>query len=81
MDVTKAGQKLNTLGAGEFFGEMALLDNYRRAATVTAVGDTECIAMSRWDFVAELRANPDITMEMLTLMSRRLRQVEAKLTE
>ena len=81
VDVTKAGQKLNTLGAGEFFGEMALLDNYRRAATVTAVGDTECIAMSRWDFIAELRANPDITMEMLTLMSRRLRQVEAKLTE
>ena len=81
VDVTKSGQKLATLHAGEFFGEMALLDNYWRAATVTAIGDTECIAMSRWDFNAELRANPDIAMEMLSLMSRRLREVEQKLTE
>lgn len=81
VDVTRGDTKLNTLGEGEFFGEMALLDNYRRAATVRAVEDTECVAMSRWDFTAELRANPDIAMELLTLMSRRLREVEARLQD
>ncbi|OAI41134.1 hypothetical protein AYO38_04425 [bacterium SCGC AG-212-C10] len=78
VDVLRGDTKLNTLGDGEFFGEMALLDNYRRAATVRANTDTDCIAMSRWDFTAELRANPDIAMELLTLMSRRLREVEAR---
>lgn len=81
VDVLRGTQKIAHLGEGEFFGEMALLDNYRRSATVRATADTDCIAMSRWDFTAELRANPDIAMEMLTLMSRRLRELEAKIYE
>jgi CRP/FNR family transcriptional regulator len=79
VDVIRGNSTMASLGEGDFFGEMALLDNYRRSATVRTTADTECIAMSRWDFTAELRANPDIAMELLTLMSRRLRDLEAKI--
>ncbi len=81
VSVTRGGTQLNTLGAGDFFGEMALLDNHRRSATVTATEPTECIVVHRADFVAELRANPDLAIDLLALMSRRLRELDEKLGE
>ncbi len=80
VEILKGGSRLNTLGAGEFFGEMALLDNHPRVATVRALEDTACLALSRWDFVAELRANPDLAIEMLEAVSARLRQLEERIT-
>lgn len=80
VEILKGGTRLNTLGAGEFFGEMALLDNHPRVATVRALEDTACLALSRWDFVAELRANPDLALEMLEAVSARLRQLEERIT-
>ncbi|MBI5949537.1 MAG: cyclic nucleotide-binding domain-containing protein [Chloroflexi bacterium] len=70
---------LGTLKAGDFFGEMALLDSHRRSATVRASVPTKCLALSRWDFAAEVRANPDLAMELLTLMSRRVRELDERL--
>jgi CRP-like cAMP-binding protein len=78
--VVRDGNDLATLGSGDFFGEQALLDNYRRSATVTAVVPTKTLAIMRSDFIAEVRANPDIAVEILAVMSRRLREVEDKLT-
>ncbi len=78
--VTRDGMELATLGAGEWFGEQALLDNYRRSATVTAVSATRTLAVMRSDFLAEVRANPDMAVEILAIISRRLREVEDKLT-
>ena len=74
-------QMLNELKPGAFFGEMALLDGAPRAATVKALEDTECLVLSRWDFVAELRTNPQLAVGILPVLSRRLREVEAKLGE
>jgi CRP-like cAMP-binding protein len=79
--VTRAGATLNTLGDGDFFGEMALLDNHRRSATVTAAETTSVLAMLRSDFVAELRANADLAIEMLTMVSLRLRESDARVAE
>jgi len=70
---------LGTLGPGDFFGDMALLDSYPRSASVRALEDTECLVLSRWDFLAELRSNPSIAVEMLPVLSRRLREGEAQL--
>jgi CRP-like cAMP-binding protein len=72
-------QKLSELGPGGVFGEMALLDGGPRAATVKALDDVECLVLSRWDFVAELRTNPQMAVAMLPIISKRLRDVEAKL--
>ncbi|MBI2912408.1 MAG: cyclic nucleotide-binding domain-containing protein, partial [Chloroflexi bacterium] len=74
-------QVLNTLGPGDFFGEMALFEGYPRNATVRALEDTECLAMTRWDFTAELRTHPEISVGMIPVLVRRLRDTEARLSE
>ncbi len=74
-------QSLATLGPGDFFGEMALFDGFPRNATVRALEDTECLALTRWDFLAELKNHPEIAVAMLQVLVRRLRAVEARLTE
>jgi len=76
---SKKPQALATLGPSEAFGEQALLDGGTRAATVKAIEDTTCLVISRWDFVAELQTNPHMAVAMLPVLSRRLRDVEAKL--
>lgn len=70
---------LATLGPGEFFGEMALLDGYLRSASVRTLEDTECLVLSRWDFVAELHSSPHIAVQMLPVLSRRLREAESQM--
>lgn len=64
---------LNTLGAGEFFGEMALLDDYPRSATVVARGQTECLTLTKWHFLAELESHPEMALPLLSILSRRIR--------
>ncbi len=81
VEVVRGDTKLNTLGSGDFFGEMALLDEHPRSATVRALEDTDCLAMSRWDFVSELRANSDLAVEMLEVLSRRVRELDERLGE
>src|SRR5712691_9174432 len=68
---------LNTLGPGDFFGEMALFEGFPRNATVRAVDDTKCLAMTRWDFTAEMRTHPEIAIALIPILVRRLRDAEA----
>ncbi len=76
---TKKSVVLATSGAGDVFGEMSLLDGMPRNATIKAVTDTECLVLSRWDFVAELRTNPHIAVAMLPILSKRLREANDRL--
>jgi len=72
---------LNTLGPGEFFGEMALFEGFPRSATVRVLENAECLAMTRWDFRAELTSNADIAFAVLETVVHRLRDADARLTE
>ncbi len=74
-------QVLNTLGPGDFFGEMALFEGFPRSATVRCLEDTECLALTRWDFRAELTRHAEIAVAVLETVVHRLRDVEARLTE
>lgn len=74
-------QVLNALGPGDFFGEMALFEGFPRNATVRATEDTECLAMTRWDFMAEMKNHPEIAVSMLPVLVRRLRNADAQLNE
>jgi CRP/FNR family transcriptional regulator len=73
---------LNTLGPGQFFGEMALLDDYPRSATIIAREPTECLTLWKHHFLVELEGHPEIAVPMLFEVSRRLRgalqQLEAQ---
>ena len=80
VDVTRGGGHLASLGPGNFVGEMALLDHHRRSATVTAMEPTECLAILRSDFIAELRGDADMAVDMLAILSRRLRAADERVT-
>ncbi|MFN8557178.1 MAG: cyclic nucleotide-binding domain-containing protein [Dehalococcoidia bacterium] len=68
-----------TLAKGDFFGDMALLDGLPRSATVRAAKPTTCLVMPRWDFIAEVRQNPDMAIELLHAFSLRVRDLEDRL--
>jgi len=76
-DVDGKAEKLAELGPGDFFGEMALFEGFPRNATIRATEDTECLAMTRWDFTAEMKNHPEIAVGMVTVLVRRLRDVES----
>ena len=59
-EVTRGGETLAELGAGDFFGEMALLDQDRRNATVTAKTPMSLIVMTRASFRALNQADPKV---------------------
>ncbi len=65
---------LTHLQAGEFFGEMALFEGESRSASVTALTDSELVALSRDDFFAALAADFGLTKKILQTLSARLRR-------
>jgi CRP-like cAMP-binding protein len=71
---------LSVLGAGEFFGEMALLDNDPRSATTIAVEDSELLCLSRQDFEGVLAQNPDIMMTLIRVLTARLRHANHQIS-
>lgn len=67
---------LAELRAGEFFGEMALLDGNARSADATANIHSRLAVLPRGEFRAFLRKNPDITLGILTALTHRLRRTD-----
>jgi CRP-like cAMP-binding protein len=72
---------LTTLGAGEFFGEMAVIDDHPRSASVWALEATECVAIGRAEFLETLQRRPQIAVQMLPVLVRRLRLADARASE
>src|SRR5207245_7299784 len=67
---------LSILGAGDFFGEMALLDRQPRSANVVAVESSELLGLDREAFQTHLTSHPSTAMAILAEMSRRLRHAD-----
>jgi CRP/FNR family transcriptional regulator/CRP/FNR family cyclic AMP-dependent transcriptional regulator len=67
---------LEFLEAGDFFGEMSLLDNSPRSASVRALVEVRVLALSRSDFLTVLSRSPDLAMAVIQELTRRLRQVD-----
>jgi CRP/FNR family cyclic AMP-dependent transcriptional regulator len=70
---------LAILGSGEFFGEMALLDDETRSATVIAMEPCELLSISKVDFKRCLAENLDIGMGMMRGLVKRLREADRKI--
>ena len=74
----KTGQgKTRKLGPGDSFGEMALLDNEGRSATVKADTDVTLATIPEWNFKPFLKEHPEVAYRLLQTLSRRIRQAEA----
>lgn len=78
VDIMRGDTKLDTLKKGDFFGDMALLDGHPRSASVRANETTDCLVMTRWDFMAEVRTNPDIAIELLEHLSMIIRDLQQR---
>lgn len=65
---------VNTFGPTDFFGELALLDEEGvRTATIKTSQPTECLVLTRWDFLAVLKQDADMAVEILQELARRFR--------
>jgi len=73
----KAEVDLGTAGPGSVLGEMSLLDDLPRSATVTAVTDVTALLLPVWEFRTTLRTHPDIALRLLSVLSHRLRKAES----
>ena len=73
--VVRDGDVVATLGPGEFFGELSVLDRLPRNAMVSAEVATTCLALAAWDFDAVLLEQPRLALAILRGVAARLRQV------
>jgi CRP-like cAMP-binding protein len=71
-------KELRQMGAGESFGELALLDDKPRSATVTAVEPTTAVLLDKSQFRAELRSHPEIALPMLETLVGWLRESDLR---
>jgi CRP-like cAMP-binding protein len=74
--VTVDGNEVGRLGAGDHFGEVALLTDRVRTATVTAETDLECLVLTIWEFRAFVDHEPEISHKLLARMDELLGAVE-----
>lgn len=70
-------RQVGTLGPGDHFGEIALIDQGTRSANVTADGELRCFGMTAWVFRPFVRAHPDLAWALLESLAARLREAQA----
>jgi pyruvate,water dikinase len=76
--VSRKGLELATLGPGDYFGEVALIDGGPRSATVTAATDLFCYGLTFWEFRPLVEGNGAIGWKLLQALAKRLRSAEPK---
>ena len=76
--VSIGGQDVRTIGRGDYFGEIGLIADIDRTATITADGDLQCFGMTSWDFRPLVENNASIAWKLLQAMAQRLKQAEQR---
>ena len=72
--VSVGGAEKRTLGAGDYFGEMALIDDQPRSATIVADTDLKCWGLTSWEFRPLVESNAQIAWALLKTLAQRLRE-------
>jgi CRP-like cAMP-binding protein len=68
--------RLNVLDAGDFFGEMAVVEREVRAATVRALGAARILTVDRKNFLRRIHEDPSLAYRLVQTMSRRIRELD-----
>jgi CRP-like cAMP-binding protein len=72
--VTIGGRDRRTLGPGDYFGEVALLTDSPRTATITAETDLRCYGMTSWDFKPLVESHSSIAWKLLQTMAKKYQE-------
>lgn len=72
VEIEQDGKRIKTLGAGEFFGEMALLSNKPRNATITAATPIRALVVNGRDFRRLLQDDPHVSLKVLGAVAERV---------
>jgi CRP-like cAMP-binding protein len=73
--VVRDGETIATIGPGDFFGELSVLDGQPRVAQVVADEPTVCLALATWDFEAVVREEPAVALAIMRGLAGRLRRL------
>lgn len=76
--VSVGGEEIRTLGAGDYFGEIGLIADIDRTATITAETELRCYGMTFWDFRPLVESNASIAWKLLQAMAQRLKEAQAR---
>jgi CRP-like cAMP-binding protein len=76
--VSIKGEIVRTLGPGDWFGEIALIDDGPRSATIVAGTDLRCRGMTAWEFRPFVQEHPEVAWPLLETLVARLREAEAR---
>jgi CRP/FNR family cyclic AMP-dependent transcriptional regulator len=79
VEIRRKEKSLAKLGKGQFFGEMALLDNQPRSADVIALKPTTCFGLTSTAFQELMQKQPQITLSIIRELAHRLRESNAAL--
>ena len=74
--VERGGERLGALSAGDFFGELALIEEHPCSASVIAATETECLLFPAWEFSALLQEHPEIAVPIMRALIQRLHKRE-----
>lgn len=75
--VERGGEALGQLKSGDFFGELALIEEHPRSASVIAVEETECLLFPAWEFTSLLEEHPEIAVPIMRVLIARLHRRES----
>jgi CRP/FNR family transcriptional regulator, cyclic AMP receptor protein len=75
--VSVSGEVRATLGPGDYFGEIALIDAGTRSASITAATDILAYGLTAWEFRPFVEEHPQVAWAMLQTLARRLREAQA----
>jgi CRP/FNR family transcriptional regulator, cyclic AMP receptor protein len=75
--VSVRGSERAKLGPGDYFGEIALIDEGARSATVTADSDLRCYGLTSWEFRPLVESDASIAWKLLETMAKRLRAAQS----
>ena len=74
--VERGGEVIGQVNSGDFFGELALIEEHARSASVIATEETDCLLFPAWEFTALLEEHPELAMPIMKALIGRLHRRE-----
>lgn len=74
-EASQGGKVIGTMGPGDYFGEMSLIDGKPRSASVVARGELKTLAIPAWNFNRLLDENPEMMRALMVALSERVRSL------